>query len=341
MVPKVSIIVPVYNVGDYVEKCASTIFEQTLDDIEIIFVDDCTPDNSIELINKTLESYPHRVPQVKFLHHETNKGLPQSRYDGLMAATGTYVLNVDSDDFLSPHMAESLYTKAVETRSDVVICDYYRWVDEDNCKLMKIHEGPVAEGGKDLRDDTLNRIIGCFVWIRLIKRDLLCDTRILWPKYSMHEDAVISSSVMALAQHIAYLQEPLYYYRYNPTSIQHKKTEEAAKNRFIQSVENMHTLCSFLERQGLAEVYHQGIINGEFETLMLFFPYTGRLSNRILWHKAFPNCGYIMLHGRSPYYKRFSRTQYALTLLGLYGPYFKRALSRNSKSKVKGNSCQS
>lgn len=84
--PLVSVIVPVYNVAPYVERCAKSLFEQTLKDIEIIFVDDCSPDNSIELVKNLANNYPDRLAQIKYVRHEHNRGLAQARKTGLDVA---------------------------------------------------------------------------------------------------------------------------------------------------------------------------------------------------------------------------------------------------------------
>lgn len=80
---QVTIIVPIYRVEQYIEQCARSLMEQTLQDVEYIFVDDCTPDNSIEILQRVLNDYPDRKAQVKVLHNEKNKGLPRTRRVGL------------------------------------------------------------------------------------------------------------------------------------------------------------------------------------------------------------------------------------------------------------------
>lgn len=95
--PLVSVIVPVYNVAPYIERCAKSLFEQTLKDIEIIFVDDCSSDNSIELVKNLASNYPDRLAQIKYVRHERNRGLAQARKTGLDIATGEYVAHCDSD----------------------------------------------------------------------------------------------------------------------------------------------------------------------------------------------------------------------------------------------------
>ena len=86
--------------ASYVEKCAASLFGQTLDDLEIIFVDDCSPDNSIELVKKTLENYPERICSTKILRKPSNGGLAAARKYGLEYANGEYVIHCDSDDWV-------------------------------------------------------------------------------------------------------------------------------------------------------------------------------------------------------------------------------------------------
>lgn len=98
--PKVSILVPIYGTELYIEKCARTLFEQTYDNIEFIFVNDCTRDNSVNVLKRVLEEYPLRKSQTRIIEHKENKGLAGSRLTGLQNATGEYVWCVDSDDYV-------------------------------------------------------------------------------------------------------------------------------------------------------------------------------------------------------------------------------------------------
>ena len=123
MTPKVSVIIPVYNVEKYMEKCCRSLFGQTLENMEFIFVDDCTPDNSISVIESVLQEYPQRKSQVKITHHDKNRGLPSARNTGLGLAQGNYIIHCDSDDWVAPFMYEKMYARAVAENADIVWCD--------------------------------------------------------------------------------------------------------------------------------------------------------------------------------------------------------------------------
>lgn len=133
---KVSVCIPVYGVEKYIERCARSLFEQTMkDDIEFIFVDDCTPDKSIEILQNVLEEYPERKEQVKIIRHEVNKGLTGARNTALKVTSGDYIIHCDSDDWVDPDLYERMYIQAVTTQSDIVCCDMV--LEQKRNKIIK------------------------------------------------------------------------------------------------------------------------------------------------------------------------------------------------------------
>ena len=121
---KVSILVPVYGVERYIENCAVTLFEQTYENIEYVFVNDSTKDRSMEILHEVMERYPLRRDNVHIITHEVNRGLGAARKTALLNATGDFVMHVDSDDSLSLDAVEMLVDKAIQTGADVVDCGY-------------------------------------------------------------------------------------------------------------------------------------------------------------------------------------------------------------------------
>ena len=122
--PKLSVIIPVYKAEKFIERCCVSLFEQTLDNIEYIFVDDCSPDNSVNKIREIVARYPEREPMVKILSHSPNRGVSFSRQQGLEAATGEFVIHCDSDDWVDQDMYESAYKAAIDNDADVVRMGY-------------------------------------------------------------------------------------------------------------------------------------------------------------------------------------------------------------------------
>ena len=135
---KVSVCIPVYGVEKYIERCARSLFEQTMKDgIEFIFVNDCTKDKSIEILEQVLGEYPERKEQVKIIHHEKNKGLVAARKTGLAHATGDYIIHCDSDDWVDLNLYETMYNKAVEVNADVVCCPFLQFFSAEKTKVIK------------------------------------------------------------------------------------------------------------------------------------------------------------------------------------------------------------
>ena len=120
----VSILVPVYNVSDFIERCLHTLFRQTYPNIQYIFVDDCSPDRSVEIIQDVLKDYPQRKDDVKIIKHEKNRGLAAARNTGLENAEGDFILNIDSDDFIELDMVELMFGKTKEEEDNIVVCDF-------------------------------------------------------------------------------------------------------------------------------------------------------------------------------------------------------------------------
>ena len=124
--PEISVIVPIYGVEKYIARCAESLFSQTMtENVEFLFVDDSTKDNSIQVLQHIISKYPHLESQISIIRHRENKGLPAARNTGLSKAKGRFVVHVDGDDFAEPQMLESLYKAVVDNHADFAWCDYY------------------------------------------------------------------------------------------------------------------------------------------------------------------------------------------------------------------------
>ena len=245
--PKVSIIVPVYGVEKYIERCARSLFEQTLDDIEYLFIDDCTPDSSIEILQQVLEEYPHRKEQVIIHRMEQNSGQAKVREWGIKNATGEYVIHCDTDDWVDKDMYRAMYVKAQEDKADIVICDYYK-VSYSNKEYIKGRN----IGDKDsLISDLITERVSWSVWNKLVKNSLYRSDDILFPRGNMGEDMALIMQLVFKANKISYLPKPLYFYLYNPLSITHQKTEDAVYNKYKQFKDNVGIVLSAFSKSGL------------------------------------------------------------------------------------------
>jgi len=206
---KVTILVPIYNVEKYIEKCAISLFEQTYENLEYIFVDDCGQDNSIKILNTVIDKYPHRKEQVLIIRHEHNRGLAAARNTGLAAAAGEFVLHVDSDDYIEKNTVEKIVKKQAETGADLVLFEFlllhnnYSIVEKiGNYNSSK--ELCLAQ----LSGDERHCICGEF-----IRKSLYTENGIsVLESYNMAEDFQVTPRIAFYAKRVAFIHEPLYIY---------------------------------------------------------------------------------------------------------------------------------
>lgn len=205
---KISVIVPIYNVEKFITRCVETLMEQTLQEVEFIFVNDATPDNSWNILNEVLKKYPVRRSDVILLEHDVNKGLPAARNTGLSIAHGEYIFHCDSDDFVERDMLESLYNKAVEEDADIVWCDWFLSFEKSE-RYMK---QPSFTNAKDALKAMLGGGMKYNVWNKLVRRSLYSDNNIVFPTgHNMGEDMTILL-LFTHARNVAYIPKAFYHY---------------------------------------------------------------------------------------------------------------------------------
>ena len=250
MNPKVSILVPVYKVSQYIEKCATSLFEQTFQDIEFIFVNDATPDDSIEKLQKVIQRYPNRQNQISIIHHSENKGLANTRNTALEASKGNYIAVIDSDDYIDADMIEMLYNKAIEEDADIVVSDI---ILEYTDREIIIYE-QVSEVRADyFRDMILNEKIHSFLCDKLVRRSLYMNPNCRVPEgLNYYEDRHVMTRLCYFATKIAKVDKAFYHYvQFNSNAITKTKTRMHFENmsRF------WNELDSFLKVRGEFEKY--------------------------------------------------------------------------------------
>ena len=182
---KVSIIVPVYDVEHYIVRCARSLFEQTYQDLDFVFVNDCTPDRSIELLKEVVKAYPAREDSVKIISHEKNKGIAATRNTGLEQAIGEFVLYVDSDDWLASGAIELLVNKQLENDADIVSGNrliHY----EDREELLEERE---YKNREQMTLQMMQHTLDHFVTGKLFRRSLFVENGLRWKEgYDVAED---------------------------------------------------------------------------------------------------------------------------------------------------------
>lgn len=205
---KVSVIIPIYRVESFIGRCARSLMEQTLMDVEYIFVDDASPDNSIDVLRQVFADYPERYSHVKILSHSKNKGLPAARNTGLSVAQGEYIFHCDSDDFVEPDMFEMLYRKATETDADFVWCDWSLSYLQTERRMVQ----PALDTPEAVVRGMLADAMKFNVWNKLVRRSLYTDYGIWFPAgHSMGEDMTMIR-LAAVARKVAYVPGAFYHY---------------------------------------------------------------------------------------------------------------------------------
>lgn len=215
---KVSIIIPVYGVEKYIEKCARSLFEQTYSNIEYIFVNDKSKDDSIDILKKVLTAYPDRKAQVRIVEHEKNKGLSQARETGIGYASGMYLMHVDSDDYIEPNMVELCVDKVLRTNCDMVICGF--WDEYASHRVANCSSCQPCDKCFYL-SHIITQDFLCSIWGKLIRTSLYKSNDIhCIPEISFAEDYAVLPRLLWYCKKIEFLSKPLYYYtHFNNTSL--------------------------------------------------------------------------------------------------------------------------
>jgi len=231
MTPQVSILVPIFNVEKYIERCAVSLFGQTFEDIEYVFVNDCTQDKSIEILTNILEKYPKRKEQVKIIHHKKNRGLAAARITGVKNSTGKYILFSDSDDYIEKNIVELLLDKILSEKADIAVCDFFI----NNKQTEKIVEDKVFDDTEQCRKSIIEAQFSMSaVWNKLIYRDLYNSCNQLPEGLDFGEDRYMMMQLYFLANKIVKIDKPLYHYVINTNSISHNISEKHFQNTVLR-----------------------------------------------------------------------------------------------------------
>lgn len=298
---KVSVIVPVYKVEAFIGRCIRSLIEQTLQETEFIIVDDCTPDDSISVVQKIIRDYPERKRQFKIIRHDVNKGLPAARNSGLAIATGEYIFHCDSDDFVEREMLEQLYQTAKKGDADIVWCDWMLSFGKNERYMKQPFYGTPMEALKGM----LNGVMKYNVWNKLVRRQLYVDNRILFPAgYGMGEDMTMIC-LFAYARKVMYVPRAFYHYVKLNTSA----FSNTYSNRHLKELRhNTDEILTFLKNK-YGNVLEQNL---ELFKLDVKYPFliTDDKRKYKLWKTWYPEANrYIKLN------KKISFRRYLLQLL--------------------------
>ena len=244
--PKVSVIVPVYNVEKYLERCINSLVNQTLQDIEIIFVDDGSTDSSKIIIEKYLNLHREKIKY----YYKKNGGLSSARNYGIPHAKGEYIAFLDSDDYIEPTMYEEMYNIAKKENSDMVECDFI-WKYPDK---QKYDCGQIYNSKKEAIEKA--RVVA---WNKLIKRDILGKEKIEFPFGLRYEDVEFFYKLIPSLNKISFVKKYFIHY--------------VQRNNSIVNTQNSKTMDIFKVLDNVIEYYKKNNYYQEYKE-QLEYTYT-------------------------------------------------------------------
>lgn len=244
--PKVSVIIPVYNVENYLRECLDSVLAQTLNDIEVICVNDGSTDDS----GAILDEYAKSDERVVVLHQE-NTGQGIARNNALKLAKGEYVAFVDPDDLISTDMYEKMYNEAVNNHADVVQCDYEEFYHSGYknriCLKDKGYEPQTCLRQEEILKSLPVNIV-FMVWSRIYKRAMIVENDIKFAPLKRAEDHTWSIESLICANKVFYIDECFYHYRMNPASTVNRNAK-----KYFDCLEIVNSVRDILSKHGLLD----------------------------------------------------------------------------------------
>lgn len=218
---KISIIVPVYNVEKYLRRCIESIIYQSLKDIEILIVNDASPDNSLKII----QEYMKKDKRIILINKEKNEGLASARNSGLKIAKGEYILHIDSDDWIEQDYFKDIYDLAIKNKSDIVVSDFYTDYGGEKIIYRTDQYGKTGEelNKREVIENLGNRGSAYAVWNKLVKREIYENNKIKFlDGISAGDDLLVTPILFYNSNKIIKLSKAYLHYMQNPNSITKK-----------------------------------------------------------------------------------------------------------------------
>lgn len=356
---KVSIVVPVYGVEQYIEKCAESLFAQTLPEIEFVFVDDCSPDRSVEVLESVLERYPERRPHTIIHRLPQNAGVINARRVGIGLCGSSagpswngYVMFMDSDDYLEPTAVERMYTAAVKENADISICrrrmiadgavlsgyQSYDFIEAIEPGAYKVIDS--SSGGKE---SNKSKYLGYVVSMttgratpeitnKLFRRELI-DKIEYQPVYHVGEDWMMYVQLVYHSERIVSINEILFNYLIHDGSLMHGLTFEQCKDRLGYDKTQIGLVERFLEEKGLSKRYKNEIRARKYLAKAWFVAFMDKAEARRLWRDTYREINWSILF--NPCLSPYAKKQAILRFLGVEDRYYRLMNTLRGRNQVK------
>ena len=268
--PKISVIITIYNSENYITTCVNSLFNQTLEEIEYIFINDATQDNSIEKLHCIIGDFPNREPSVKIINLNKNKGVSNARRIGLENATGEYIIHCDSDDWIDKDMYERLYQKAKETDADIVGCNFRHEFSDIQYDFHQQYSDSMEENIRRL----INGKIFPSLCTSLTRRSLITGYNVSFPiGLNMGEDLFFNLQLYLHATKIVGMDWAPYHYRHTENS--------SCVQRTRKSIDSDIAIAGMIERlMKDQKMYDKYVKDIEFRKFFSKLPLMNDLNNR-------------------------------------------------------------
>ena len=306
--PAVSVIIPVYQVEPYMARCARSLFGQTLPDLEFLFIDDCSPDRSIDVMREVLEEFPQRKEQVTVFRMPNNSGQAAVRMQGMALARGEYVIHCDSDDYVDVDAYATLYGKAKAEDLDIVTCDMT--VEMDGRAIERI-PGECTSAARMLQGKERWNLV-----CRMIRRTL-CEG-IAAPVADMGEDMVISLQAQLKARRTGHVDQSLYHYCLREDSFTLREGRENRVARRDSLMENARLLIGLLKDRYGYTGDEPDIVRFKYKCREVLTPLVHIPEYYRRWKETFPDVDRKVLSSRA--FSLEEKFWFALIHLRLYHP---------------------
>ena len=225
----ISILVPLYNVESFVRKCIDSVFSQTYQNLEFIFINDGSTDNTKVVLEQLLKEFPNKATSTKDVNNKKNYGTSSVRNIALSLASGKYIFFIDGDDFIEKDAIARLYQKQQNTGADIVVGDFF--TEYEDSKVIYRHKSDLSK--EDYFLGVIKRTIPCCIWGKLIRRDLFLKNQIkIVDRVQLGEDFAIATQLIYIAQNISFLGHPIYHYR-------RTNQQSVTKNLCQQSIDDL------------------------------------------------------------------------------------------------------
>lgn len=259
---KVTIAVPVYGVEKCIERCARSLFEQTSNDIEYLFVDDCSLDNSIAILKRIINDYPERRKYVQIIQHNKNKGLAAARNTAVEYCKTEFIMHVDSDDYIDTQTVEKVLHKQEETNADIVSFNYVT-IGANGCSSkIKMQVPPNI---LEWKLQIIRRDFKSVIWSMLIRTSLYKDNKVKAVEgLNVGEDYQVSPQLFFFANRIVHLEDYLYFYVKNDFSY----TSSFDIIKAEQALQSVEVLRQFFADKGFK--YEEAVVLGKAKMLAMY-----------------------------------------------------------------------